>query len=156
MLHFWISNLGGVRSLGIATTDIEIWICIVYLWNCWFLTLVRNLSAHLNLTWISLDWTFKSLPSYTPRFAHAALWFLCSGGDDSLLVLSDGYFSFWLYFQSFRCWWPHLCTKQLAHNLVSNDLHWLWSSSSLCLACTAQPHANYSLCVLSLKIFLKL
>ena len=33
---------------------------------------------------ISLDWNFQSSPTYTPRFAHATLQFLVSGGNINL------------------------------------------------------------------------
>ena len=35
------------------------------------------------------------------------------------IILSGKFFSCRLYFQQVWCWWPHLHTKQLAHNLVS-------------------------------------
>ena len=32
----------------------DCWICILQLWSCWFIFLIRNLSSHLNLTSLSI------------------------------------------------------------------------------------------------------
>ena len=51
------------------------------------------------------------------------------------VLSSGGCFLIQLWFQQFRCWWPHLQTKQLAHNLVSTNLLPIRYGTTRCLQC---------------------
>ena len=82
----------------------DCWICKLELWSCWFWNF--EICSHIILTGNFSPCRPILLDLLMPLFNFLAL--------EVTMELCGGCFSFWLYFQQFRCWWPRLHTKQLA------------------------------------------